>query len=257
VAHTAEGKKEFHCKALVLACGGFEADPEMRARYLGRAGTWLRSAAPVSTPAMAFAWHWKRSDALRSLERLSRLGHRFGVPRRGSGRHGSQRYSYPYCVMVNREGDRFVDEGEDLQVYTYAKTGRRILEQPGSIAYQIFDKKTQPLLRSAYQNARPLVAQSIEELADGLAIESEKLKRNSRRSMAPFKAANLILRARRESHRGITPPKSNWASPLILALLRLWSKLRITFTMGLPDRRARPGPHRRRSIHPGLWAAES
>ena len=53
----------------------------------------------------------------------------------------STRYSYPYSIMVNTNGERFVDEGEDFQVYTYAKTGRRILAQPGQIAYQIYDQK--------------------------------------------------------------------------------------------------------------------
>ncbi len=50
--------------------------------------------------------------------------------------------------MVNREGRRFLDEGADFRNYTYAKYGREVLAQPGSIAYQIFDAATRPLLRT-------------------------------------------------------------------------------------------------------------
>ena len=58
----------------------------------------------------------------------------------------TNRLSYIIGVMVNRQGKRFVDEGEDLGPYTDAKVGGIILEQPGSLAYQIFDCKTAPSL---------------------------------------------------------------------------------------------------------------
>src|SRR3970040_2644919 len=79
--------------------------------------------------------------------------------------------------MVNMNGERFVDEGEDFQVYTYAKTGRRILAQPGHIAYQIYDQKTLPLLRSNYQRSRPVTANTVEDLASGLGIDPARLRR--------------------------------------------------------------------------------
>src|SRR5207344_1782324 len=57
----------------------------------------------------------------------------------------------PFGIMVNARGQRFVDEGADFRNYTYAKYGREILQQPGQIAWQIFDAKVAPLLRDEYR----------------------------------------------------------------------------------------------------------
>ena len=58
--------------------------------------------------------------------------------------------SYPYSIMLNNEGKRFVDEGADLRNYTYAKYGREVLKQPGHVAYQIYDAQVRPMLRKEY-----------------------------------------------------------------------------------------------------------
>ena len=57
---------------------------------------------------------------------------------------GFQKHSYPFGIMVNARGERFVDEGADFRNYTYAKYGRAILEQPGQFAWQVFDAKVTP-----------------------------------------------------------------------------------------------------------------
>ncbi len=78
------------------------------------------------------------------------------------------RYSYPYGIMVDINGKRFVDEGEDFFSYTYAKYGREVLRLPWRTAYQIFDSKTRPLLRSEYNRGFHVSADSIEALAKKL-----------------------------------------------------------------------------------------
>ncbi len=55
--------------------------------------------------------------------------------------------------MINRQGRRFVDEGEDFQFYTYAKFGGIILAQPGGVAYQIFDARWRTCSRRATRRA--------------------------------------------------------------------------------------------------------
>ena len=52
-----------------------------------------------------------------------------------------QKHSYPWGVLINANGRRFVDEGADFRNYTYAKYGRVVLEQPGNFAWQVFDEK--------------------------------------------------------------------------------------------------------------------
>jgi len=62
-------------------------------------------------------------------------------PQHEDGRGNTQsRYDYPYGITVNALGLRFFDEGEASHSYTYAKTGRAVLAQPGATAHQIYDQ---------------------------------------------------------------------------------------------------------------------
>ena len=56
-------------------------------------------------------------------------------------KEGFQKLSYPFGILINKEGRRFINEGEDFRNYTYAKIGREILKQPGQYAWQVFDAK--------------------------------------------------------------------------------------------------------------------
>src|SRR3712207_2594712 len=77
-----------------------------------------------------------------------------------------QKHSYPWGIMINAGGRRFVDEGADFRNYTYAKYGRVILEQPGQFAWQIFDGKVLHLLRDEYRikQVTKVVADTLEDL---------------------------------------------------------------------------------------------
>jgi tricarballylate dehydrogenase len=79
--------------------------------------------------------------------------------------------------MVDEAGERFVDEGEDAVLLTYAKFGRVILNRPHSIAFQIFDAKVKSLIMPFYESVKPIVANTMKELADGLGVDSIKLQR--------------------------------------------------------------------------------
>ena len=212
---TPAGKQRIRSKAVILACGGFESNPEMRARYLGQNWDLVK----------VRGTRYNTGDGITMATDIgaSPFGH-------WSGCHASvidaeaaaveaadetTRYSYPYSIMVNMNGERFVDEGEDFQVYTYAKTGKRILAQPGHIAYQIYDQKTLPLLRSNYQRSRPVTANTVEDLASGLGIDPARL----RRTIDEFnKAVSPVTfdSSKRDGKctTGLNPDKSNWASPI-------------------------------------------
>ena len=128
-----------------------------------------------------------------------------------------QKYSYPFGIIVNIEGKRFVDEGANFRNYTYAKYGRELLFQPQRVAFQLFDEKTKHLLRDEYliPQVTMVKADTVEQLADGLGIDREGLVS----TVSEFNAAvqeteynPTILDGKRTE--GITPPKSNWALPL-------------------------------------------
>jgi tricarballylate dehydrogenase len=129
------------------------------------------------------------------------------------------RYSYPYSLMVNVRGERFVDEGEEQVWLTYAKTGSAVRAQPTGVAFQLFDQKTVHLLEPRYSTGTPVEAGTIAELAAKLGIPVAALERTvgTFNAATPDSAAvqfnpfaNDGVAARPEGQ----PPKSNWALPL-------------------------------------------
>jgi len=164
---------ELRAGAVVLACGGFESNPEMRARYLGpnwdlakvrgtkyNTGIGHRMAIDIGA---AVAGHWSGAHAVQWD---------MNAPAYGDLTVGDrfQKHNYPFGVLVNARGERFLDEGLDFHSYTYAKYGHEVMKQPGLFAWQIFDQKIVHLLREEYRIARITKEQAdtLEELAPKL-----------------------------------------------------------------------------------------
>jgi tricarballylate dehydrogenase len=126
--------------------------------------------------------------------------------------------SYPLGIVVNREGHRFVDEGADFRNYTYAKYGKEILHQPGAIAYQLFDAKTEPLLRQDEYTAPGVSrfeAGTVKELAEKMGVDADVLEQTVEEfnaAVQPGRFDPSVKDGKRTE--GIGPPKSNWAVPL-------------------------------------------
>ena len=217
---TPESIIDLTARAVVLACGGFEANPEMRARYLGAGwelakvrGTRYNTGEGIDMALAAGAMphgHWSGCHA---------VAWDLNAPAFGDRNIADlfQKHSYPFGIIVNVNGKRFVDEGADLRNYTYAKYGREVLYQPRRAAFQIFDQKTRHLLRDEYRISEVSSAEAgtIAELADRLSIDREGLvetvdKYNASTSKGEFDPAALDGL----STSGVTPPKSNWALPL-------------------------------------------
>jgi tricarballylate dehydrogenase len=259
IVSTAAGKQKIKSKAVILACGGFESNPEMRARYLGQnwdlvkvrgtrynTGDGIKMAMDIGASPFG---HWSGCHASVIDAEAAAVE---------AATDESTRYSYPYSIMINMNGERFVDEGEDFQVYTYAKTGRRILAQPGHIAYQIFDQKTVPLLRSNYARSRPVIANSVEELAQGLGIEPARLRRTIdefNKAVSPVEFDSSKRDGKCTT--GLNPDKSNWALPIDSPPYQAYAvACGITFTYGglKIDPKCRVLTADDTGI-PGLWAA--
>src|SRR4051812_8774651 len=86
------------------------------------------------------------------------------------------RHSYPFGLMVNADGKRFVDEGADFRNYTYAKYGRVILSQPKQFAWQIFDAKLKQQLRDEYRikQVTKITGNTLEELVSKMDDTDQK-----------------------------------------------------------------------------------
>ncbi|HYE91145.1 MAG TPA: FAD-dependent tricarballylate dehydrogenase TcuA [Terriglobales bacterium] len=208
-------------KAVVLASGGFEANVEMRTRYLGpnwdlarvrgtpyNTGDGIRMALDIG----AQAWgHWSGCHAVQWD---------YNAPWHGDRKVGDnfQKHSYPLGIIVNVHGDRFVDEGADMRNYTYVKYGREVIKQPRRAAFQIFDQKVIEMCREEYRirEITKAEANTIEELARKLEIDVDGLVK----TVTDFNAAvkkdvpfNPAVKDGRGT-RGLVLPKSNWANAL-------------------------------------------
>ena len=217
---TDQGEAELAADAVVLAAGGFEANAEMRTRYLGpgwdlakvrgsrfNSGDAIRAALELG--AQPFG-HWSGAHAVAWDLNAPPTGNRIIADL-------YQKHSYPYGIIVNLAGERFVDEGADLRNYTYAKYGREILRQPSRAAFQIFDQQTVGLLRDEYRVRQATMAEAstIAELSERLGVSVPGLVR----TVAEFNAACVggdFHPSRLDGLRteGIDPPKSNWALPI-------------------------------------------
>ena len=209
-------------KAVVLAAGGFQSNAEWRTRYLGPGwdlakvrGTRFNTGDGIRMALEAGAMptgNWSGCHAVQWD---------FNAPEYGDLAVGDafQKHSYPWGVLVNANGRRFLDEGADFRNYTYAKYGRVVLEQPGNFAWQVFDRKVLHLLRDEYRirQVTRVRADTLEELAgklegvDGTAFLEEIRRYNAAvRQDIPF---NPNVKDGRHTA-GLAVDKTNWANTI-------------------------------------------
>jgi tricarballylate dehydrogenase len=237
-----EGKTvNVKAKAVILAAGGFEANSEWRSKYLGKGyelakvrgskfntGDGIKMALDVG----AMPWgNWSGAHA---------VGWDMNAPAFGNLQVGDgfQKHSYPFGIMVNANGERFVDEGADFRNYTYAKYGHVIMAQPNHFAWQIFDQKVTHLLRDEYRikEVTKVTGKTIEELSkklDGVNaeafVETVKSYNASINKDIPFNPN--IKDGRKADHSPV--PKSNWANTLDEGPFEAYAvTCGITFTFG-------------------------
>ena len=219
VVNGPDGVQTLKAKAIVLACGGFETNPAWRRHYLGdpwdhakvrgssfNHGDGLKMALDIG----AMPWgHWGGCHATPIMADAPDYGVRKLTDK-------TNRLSYTFGVMINIEGKRWVDEGADINSYTYAKYGGMILRQPRSLVYQIFDAKVTHLLEPRYSTSVPLQADRLADLIAQLDVDRAQAMKTLEEYNAaaeqggPFNPAILDgLHTK-----GIEPVKSNWAQRL-------------------------------------------
>lgn len=227
--------------AVVLACGGFEANTEWRSRYLGRG--W--------DLAKVRGTKYNTGDGLDMALRIGAqpYGHWSGCHAVGWERYATdfgdlaltptfQRHSYPFSVMVNAEGRRFLDEGADFRNYTYAKYGHIVLDQPNQFAWQIYDSKVLHLLRDEYhtRNVTKVRADTLEELLDRI---EDVDKTECLKTIREFNAAvkrDVPFNPNVKDGKctvGLAVRKSNWAQPIDTPPFEAYAiTCGVTFTFG-------------------------
>jgi tricarballylate dehydrogenase len=213
---------ELRAGAVVLACGGFESNPELRARYLGPGwelakirGTRFNMGAGLM---MALA---QGAQPYGNWSGCHSVAWDINAPPFGDLTVGDQfqKHNYPFGIVVNARGERYVDEGANFHSHTYAKYGGAIMQQPGMFAWQVFDSKVTHLLRGEYRIRRVTKAEAntLEELAPKLTgVDPDAFLRTVHEFNAacsddvPFNPN--ILDGRRTN--GLALEKTNWANRL-------------------------------------------
>jgi tricarballylate dehydrogenase len=251
--------------AVLLAAGGFEANPQWRAAYLG----------PGWDLAKVRGSRFNTGDGLRMALDAGAMpyGHWSGCHTTNWDMNAPdqndlalttvfKRDSFNYGIIVNQRGERFLDEGEDLSGLIYAKLGAIVMAQPGRIAWQIYDSKTIPLLPPEYhaKESTRVTANTLSDLVKKLeGINQERFLATvaeynaSIRKDVPFNQAAKDGR----STMGLAVPKSNWATAIDEPPFEAYGVTTgITFTFGgvRVDLNARVLDGDRKAI-PGLLAA--
>lgn len=239
-----EGERTINCRALVLGSGGFQASPNMRTSYLGpnwslvkvrgtRFNTGDLTRAALDIGAQSYG-EWSGCHATP----IDADGPEYGDLKLTDK---TNRLSYLYGVMLNLDGERFADEGEDTVFYTYAKMGREILKQRNAVTFQVFDQKSVPLLEPRYSTGTPIEGNTIEELADRVEEKYGHMgfgKKKFVQSLHDFNAAvqdgefdPTVKDGKRTL--GLEPERTNWARRIDEPPFLVYSAtVGITFTFG-------------------------
>jgi tricarballylate dehydrogenase len=200
-----------HARCVVASSGGFQANLDWMREYWGDA---VDNFVIRGTP-------YNRGRVLKNLlgQGIAAIGdptqcHAVALDARAPKFDGgitTRLDSVPYSVVVNRNGDRFYDEGEDVWPKRYAIWGRLIAQQPGQIAYSICDAKAYPLFMPSVFPA--IKADTLEELAVKMKLDPTKILEtigSFNNAVKPGQAFdNLKLDGNATT--GLTPDKTNWA----------------------------------------------
>ncbi|MBV1789487.1 FAD-dependent tricarballylate dehydrogenase TcuA [Marinobacterium sp. D7] len=211
-----EHQGQQHClvsKAVVVASGGFQADVD-----------WLADAwGPAAKNFLIRGTPYNRGVVLKDLigQELESVGdptqcHAVAIDGRAPKFDGgivTRLDCVPFSVVVNKEGLRFYDEGEDVWPKRYAIWGRLVAAQPDQVGYVIIDSKSLELFMPSV--FPPIKADTLEELAGKLGLPATRLQQtinefNNACTEGRFHPTELDGLATQ----GLMPPKSNWARPI-------------------------------------------
>lgn len=221
---------ELSCRAVIAASGGFQANLD-----------WLKQAwGPAAENFLICGTPYAKGRVLRALlnQGVAPVGdptqcHAVAIDGRApkfDGGIATRLDCVPFSIVVNREAQRFYDEGEDVWPKRYAIWGRLVAQQPDQVAYSIIDSRAETLFMPSV--FPPIKAQTIAELAVKLGLPAQALER----TIAEFNAAcppGDFNPSRLDGlgTQNLTPPKTNWARSIAVAPF-----------IGYPLRPASPSP---------------
>jgi len=249
----------FFARAIVLACGGFEGNPEMVAHYLGESGRYLR---PV-----ARGGYYNKGEGIRMALDIGAAPagdyseyHAQPIDPR-SGATEPLVMIFTQGILVNLEGRRFIDEAPGSIDAHYEDITRTIRKQTKGMAWCILDAGVDEIenWQRCIRTDQPAVAApTLDALADATGLPAATLRATVdayndscvNGDFDPFSIDGLATK-------GLLPPKSNWARPIAQPPFRAYPVISSnTFTFGglkvTPDAQV---VNTSGEVIPGLYAA--
>ena len=215
---TVDGRR-FNSKAVVLASGGFQGDPAMLRDHFGPRSEGLRPISPGTANNAGEGIRMGLAAGATAAGDWTGMHTEPVDPR--SARPAAVVLVYPFGIVVDGEGRRFLDEGAGLVHETWEQLSRAIhFERPNSLAWTIVDSKLPDV--QGYKDAirsevPPITADTLSELATLAGISQETFVESisqynsactgNQMSFDPSRVDGLEAA-------NVTPRKSNWARPL-------------------------------------------
>ncbi|MEZ5043157.1 MAG: FAD-dependent tricarballylate dehydrogenase TcuA [Saprospiraceae bacterium] len=234
-----------YANAVILGCGGFEANPALRAKYIGEAWAQAKVRGTPHNTGKGIEMATAIGAAMDGImDGCHAVPMDLNMPDNGNmdipyiERKLYRKISYFLGVMLNAYGERFVDEGMHFRNYTYAQFGRELIKQPQGFGWQVFDHQVEDLLYSEYRfwDASFVEANTLEELVEKLAgVDAAK-------ALATLHAYNAAVDNETtfdpsildgKSTHGLSINKTNWANKLDTPPFKAFPvTCGITFTYG-------------------------
>jgi tricarballylate dehydrogenase len=229
-------RQRLYADNVILASGGFQGNPEMMTRYMGARAAKIR---PV-----AAGGYFNKGEGIRMA---------LAAGAAPAGEYGSYHaepvdprsfqaeavvFVYPYGVLVNKDGHRFIDEAPGTVDAHYDAIGRSIADQPEGISWAIFDAQIEDVPRwrtSVRSDVAAVEAQTLEELIAKLQLPAAALD-----TIAAFNSGCPVtygefdpLTPDGRSTIGLSPNKTHWSRPLIRGPFRAYPIISsVCFTFG-------------------------
>ncbi|CUH41190.1 FAD-dependent tricarballylate dehydrogenase TcuA [Ruegeria atlantica] len=215
VDYTYEGQSHrITPKAVIVASGGFQADTDWLTRAWGEpAKDFLIRGTPYNRGVVLSDLLDQGVDSVGDPTQCHAVAIDGRAPKFDGG-IVTRLDCVPFSIVVNKNAERFYDEGEDVWPKRYAIWGRLVAAQPNQVGYVIIDAKSLNLFMPSV--FPPLKADTLEELAEMMDLPADKLKA----TVAEFNEACGDTSGFHPTEldgvttSGLTPPKTNWARPI-------------------------------------------